>query len=168
MKARISLAVLGLAIVGTAIASSQSQSGDPRVEMQKCAVCKYLAEKPELMEKMTWETHKIDNGMISVASAPKEAKDEFHAVHEKMMQAVAKVKADQQQGKPVELCSYCESMSDLMKAGAKQENVDTATGTVCLVTSNDPAVVQKIHAAAEKAIADQRQMEQQLKSQAAQ
>jgi uncharacterized membrane-anchored protein YhcB (DUF1043 family) len=168
MKACLSLAVVALAVAWSTTVRAESQSGDPRMEMQKCEVCKFLAEKPDLMKQMTWETHKIDNGMISVASGPKENKDEFHAVHEKMMQAVAKVKADQQQGKPVQLCEYCQSMSELMKAGAKQQNIETAGGAICLVTSDDPAVVQKIHAAADKAIAQQQQMEQQLRSQASQ
>ena len=50
-------------------------------------------------------------------------------------------------------------MSELIKSGAKKQDINTATGGICLVTSNDPAVVQKIHALADKAIAEQEEMQ---------
>jgi hypothetical protein len=70
------------------------------------------------------------------------------------------VKTDMQQGKKVELCSYCTAMSGLMQAGAKEEQVATSNGEINLVTSKDPAVVEKIHAVADQAIAMQKQMQQ--------
>ena len=110
------------------------------------------------MKSMNWETHKIDNGMLSVASVPKDKKSEFDAVHAQMKQNVAQVEADQAQGKAVELCDYCKTMGELLKSGAKKQDIDTATGGICLVTSNDPATVEKIHIAADKAIAEQEKM----------
>jgi len=159
MRIFLSVTVLGLAAGWTTLASAASTADSLEQQMQKCAVCKAMAEKPELMKSMSWETHKIDNGMLSVASVPKDQKSDFDAVHEKMMQNVEQVKADQQQGKTVELCDYCKSMGELMKSGAKKQDIDTATGAICLVTSSDPTVVQTIHAAADKAIAEQEKME---------
>jgi hypothetical protein len=128
--------------------------------MKRCEVCKVLAEKPVLMEHMRWETHKIDNGMLCVASVSEEHKKDFDAAHKKMMQCIAKVTADQKAGKKVQLCSFCVGMGDLMKAGAKQQEINTATGAISLITSSDPATVEKIHAQADKAIAEQKKLEQ--------
>jgi hypothetical protein len=149
---------LGLATGWTTLVGAVSTADSPEKQMQKCAVCKALAARPELMKNMNWETHKIENGMLSVASVSKDQKKEFDAVHEEMLQNIEQVKAAQRQGKDVELCDYCKSMSELMKSGAKKQDIDTATGGICLVTSSDPAVVEKIHAVADMAIAEQKTM----------
>ena len=47
------------------------QHGFAAAANAKMHVCKAMAAKPELMKSMTWETHKIANGMLSVASVPK-------------------------------------------------------------------------------------------------
>jgi hypothetical protein len=75
------------------------------------------------------------------------------------MQAVEKVKADSQAGKEVELCRFCASIGELMKLNAKAQHITTATGEIHLFTSDDPAVVAKIHAHADKAIEEQKKME---------
>jgi hypothetical protein len=166
MKTIIPLAVVGLAVGWSSASFSQaeqsnSQHDNMMAAMKKCAVCKYMAEKPELMKDMTWETHKIDSGMLSLTTVPKETKKEFDAVSAKMMQAIEKVKADMKQGKRVELCEYCAAMGELSRAGAKHQHIETSTGAIDMMTSNNPNVVKKIHALADKAIAEQKQMEQQ-------
>jgi len=153
-------AIAGLVVCCAASAYAASSADSFDQQMQKCEVCKVMAAKPDLMKNMTWKTHKIDNGMLSVATVPKDKKGEFDAVHDQMMQNVEKVKAKQQQGQPVQLCEYCTAMSELMKAGANKQDIETETGDICLVTSNDAAVIQKIHALADKAIAEQLEMAQ--------
>jgi hypothetical protein len=158
--------IVSLVVVGLVVGSSSSVLGDAAhdnmiAEMEKCVVCKYMAEKPELMKEMTWETHKIENGMLCLTTVPKDFKHEFDAVGAKMMQAIEKVKADAQAGKEVELCSFCASMGELMKLNAKEQHIKTATGAIHMVTSDDPAIVAKIHGFADKAIEEQKKMEQQ-------
>ena len=77
-------------LLGTAIllfspwvASLDAEAPDETqlAEMKKCAVCKEMADTPHLMEHMTWETHKIDNGMLCVASVPMEHAKEFASLH---------------------------------------------------------------------------------------
>jgi hypothetical protein len=160
MKTIVSLAVVGLAVGWSSAVFGEAAHDHMLAEMEKCAVCKYMAEKPELMKDMVWETHKIENGMLCLSTVPKEFKHEFDAVMEKMMHAVEHVKADAQQGKETELCRYCASMGELMKLGAKQEQINTSTGAIDLCTSGDPAVVAKIHEFADKAIAEQQKMKE--------
>jgi hypothetical protein len=151
-----------LALLSPCVASLGADAANDALlaEMKKCAVCRAMAEKPDLMEHMTWETHKIDNGMLCVANVPKEHAKEFANLHAKMMQNVAKVKADLREGKAVQLCSFCQSMGDLEKSGAKQQVIDTATGSITLVTSTDPEVVKKIHEQADRVIAEQKKLQQ--------
>ena len=161
MKTIISLAALGLAVGWSSAAVAQNEEHSFAEEMQKCAVCKYMAENPELMKEMTWETHKIDNGMLCLTTVPKEMKKEFDTVSAKMMQAIAKLEADPTHAKEVQLCSFCRSMGELHKLNAKMQHIDTQTGAIHMSTSNDPAIVKKIHAMADKAIAEQKKMQQQ-------
>src|SRR5262245_58581680 len=114
MKTLATTLVLGLSACWTAAAYGASPE-EHMAEMKKCAVCSVMLEKPELMKDMTWETHKIENGMLSVASVPKELHKEFAAMHEKMMKNIEKVKADLQQGKAVQLCGFCQGMGELDK-----------------------------------------------------
>jgi hypothetical protein len=161
MKTIVSLAALGLAVGWSSAALAQNEEHNLIEEMQKCAVCKYMAENPELLKEMTWETHKIDNGMLCLTTVPKEQKKEFDAVSAKMMQAIAKLEADPAHAKEAKLCSFCRSMGELHKLHAKMQHIDTQTGAIHMVTSDDPALVKKIHAMADKAIAEQKKMQQQ-------
>lgn len=156
MKAIVSLAILGLAAAWSSSVFAEDPTDKIVAEMKKCAVCKNLADDPELMKNMNWETHKIANGMLSVSSVPKGMKKEFDEVSEKMHHAIEQVSADAKAGKQVDLCNFCSSMAELMKAGAKQQHIETSTGSIDLCTSDDPAVVTKIHEMADKAIAVQK------------
>jgi hypothetical protein len=160
MKTIVTLAVVGFAAAWSSAVFGETATDDTLAELKNCAVCKYFAEKPELMKNMVWETHKIENGMLSLTTVPKELKQEFDALGAKMMQAIEQVKADSQAGKPVELCNFCAAMGELMKAGAKQQHIGTSVGAIHLCTSEDPDVVAKIHALADKAIAEQKKVEQ--------
>jgi hypothetical protein len=51
-------------------------------------------------------------------------------------------------------------MGELMQANAKEQHIDTQVGAIHLITSNDPATVAKIHAVADKAIAEQKKMQE--------
>jgi hypothetical protein len=166
MKAIFSLAIAGSAVAWSSLVFGQVQQSTGQhenflAEMKKCAVCKYMAENPELLREMTWETHKIDNGMLCLTTVPKAMKKEFDAISAKMMQAIEKVKAEEKQGTEVQLCHFCVTMGELMKLDAKQEHIETQTGAIHLCTSDDPTVVKKIHAMADKAIAEQKKMKEQ-------
>jgi hypothetical protein len=157
MKAVFTFSALTLALAASwaAYAATADEALD---EMKHCAVCKVMMEKPELMESMTWECHKVDAGMLCLATVPKAMKKTYDEVHKKMMENVEHVKAEAAAGRDVELCHFCSAMGALEKAGAKEETIDTATGSVYLVTATDPNVVAKIHAHADEAIAQQEAM----------
>ena len=159
MKTFVASIVVGLLACGVGVAVAEHHEGELAKEMEKCAVCKSMA-KPELMKHMTWETHKIENGMLCVASVPKEQKKEFDAAHQEMTKAIAAVTAAAQSGQKPELCGFCQGMGELTKAGAKHQEIATKTGAISIFTSSDPAVLAKIHAQADKTIEMQKKMEQ--------
>lgn len=158
MKSFLTVAILALTASWATLTCAAPPDEAMMAEMEKCAVCKHLAANPALLQNMSWETFKIDNGMLCVMSAPKEMKSELEALGQKMDAEMEKIKADKLAGKEVEVCALCASMGELMETGAKEQEIKTATGMIHLMTSADPAVVAKIHANADKAIAMQKQM----------
>ncbi len=158
MKSLLALALI-VASASSAVAANDTEQAMME-GMKKCAVCKHLTDNPELMKSMTWETHKIDNGMLCVTTAPKEQRDNFVDLNEKMHAEIEKVKADQKSGKEVQLCDMCADMGKLVEAGANEKEIQIPNGSIHMLTSSDPAVVAKIHANADKAISMQKQMAQ--------
>jgi hypothetical protein len=157
MKTRLALGLV--AILTCCLASAHAVTEKEMIaEMEKCAVCKHLALKPELMKDMTWETHKIDNGMLCVSTVPKEQMSAFEAMNKEMEAAVEEVKSAAQEGKPIEVCEFCAGWGELLKSGAKEKQISLTNGMIHMFTSDDPAVVAKIHAEADKAIAMQKQI----------
>jgi cell division FtsZ-interacting protein ZapD len=159
MKSRIALTLIATLTCCLTVAHAISEA-EITESMEKCDVCKHIAAKHELMKNMTWETHKIDNGMLCVSTVPKEKKSEFDALAKEMTTAIEEVKAAKEQGQEVELCELCEGWAELIKAGAKEKEISLTNGSIHMITSDDPAVVAKIHAEADKAIEIQNQLAQ--------
>lgn len=107
---------------------------------ESCICCKPMHDNPALMSRMKWETHKITNGLMMVAAPPEGMIDEFEATCHAMHTAAENAKPSDP------MCGFCLSFTELAKAGAKVEEVKTGVGQMTLITSDDPAVVKKIHA----------------------
>src|SRR3954463_2194974 len=99
MKAIFSLAVLGLAVAWSSSVFAENETDKMLAEMKKCDVCKNLIENPELLMSMDWETHKTENGMLSLSTVPKKKKKDFDKVNGKMRHAIEQVTADVKAGK---------------------------------------------------------------------
>jgi hypothetical protein len=161
MKTRSILTSIALVVSMASVVLAASNDQAVMAEMEKCDMCKHIAANPELMQNMTWETHKIDNGMLCVSTVPKEKMSDFQALNAKMKSTMDKMKTDADAGKQPELCFLCEGMAALMKTGAvKEKEIQLTNGSIHMMTSDDPAMVAKIHAEADKAIDMQKQMAQ--------
>ena len=132
-----------LAVVVLSAISIADQSGQKKawIDLQGCDMCKHMGDNMEMMQHVTWENHKIANGMLSASVVPKKYREQMNAVHEKM-KAVGEKAA---KGGKLTTCGHCESFGKLVMAGAKTEEIKTDFGYISLVTSSDPEVVKKIH-----------------------
>ena len=114
-------------------------------DLENCVFCKNMLEDPGLLPHMTWENHKVANGMLQIFTVQPEYKKSYA----KCMQAMETVGNDMMNGKvnPMEakMCGSCAAYGQLMMAGAKMENVQGDAADCALMTSSDPAVVAKIH-----------------------
>jgi hypothetical protein len=114
-------------------------------DMENCVFCKNLIEDPGLLPHMTWESHKIANGMVQIFTVQPQYKQSYA----KCMQAMETIGNDMMSGKvnPMEakMCGSCAAYGQLMMAGAKNEHVPGDAADVSLITADDPALVVKIH-----------------------
>ena len=107
-----------------------------------CGICKPMMAEKGLMDHLQWETHGIATGMLSVTTVDPKFAKAYEQAHEKMMANVERM----EQGEKMELCPFCTRMTALAQAGAKFENLSTKGGAhILAVTSEDDAVVSKIH-----------------------
>lgn len=133
------VALFAFACLST-VAIADHHEGGSWFDMEKCGMCKHMAGHQELMMSMKWETHLIDNGMMSIATIPDQHKATMESVHQKMKAAAEQLKA----GKEMHLCGFCDSYGKLMDAGAKEQEIETEFGMVALLTSDQPELADKI------------------------
>jgi hypothetical protein len=132
-------------------------------DMEHCAMCKHMADHPDLVTKIKCETHVIDNGMLMVSDIPKEQQAAMEAVHKKMGETIAELMS----GKELPLCGFCSGFGKLMEAGAKSQEIKTSMGTISLLTSDKPEVVKKIQEFAKQTQTEYEKMQQQMQAKAA-
>jgi hypothetical protein len=135
-------------------ANQETVAAKPWFDLQNCAMCKHLAAEEGLMDAMHWEIHKIDNGMLTVATIPENMKAKF----KKAEAAMAKTAKEMESGKELPLCGFCEAYGKLMAAGVKTQEFKGEAANVSLITSDDPAVVKQIHAMADRTIKEHKAM----------
>jgi len=153
MKAKF-LIVPAVLLSLVSIATAGEQAEKPWFDMKNCAMCSHLMENPELLPHMTWEHHKLDNGIISVTTVDREYVDAYRAVSAKMQATADKLKA----GEALPLCGMCTAYGALFAEGAHLNRIETERGAVYLVTSDKPEVVKDIHDWADQTNDEMKQM----------
>jgi hypothetical protein len=109
-------------------------------DLEGCAMCKNFAAEPGLMEHIEWENHMISDGVMTISVVDEEYQDAMKRAEKKMAAVGQQLAA----GEQLPLCGFCTSYGKLMMAGTKIEQFDTKLGTVVLMTSSDPKVVEMI------------------------
>ncbi len=154
MKHIISFALV-LAFASTSYAQDNKEK--PFFDMENCTICKCMKNMD--MNRIKWETHKIDNGMLMMMVVPEDMKATWATCKKNMDATVTKMES----GTEMEVCRFCTSFGELMESGAKTKELETAVGCITLVTSDDPAVVGKIHTMALKIQDEHKKMMEMMK-----
>jgi hypothetical protein len=129
------LSLLALVVV-TAGAAGESTWFD----MDSCVMCKSMASNPKLMENLNWEQHNISNGFVAVTTVSEKYLDDYRAAHEDMNKTAMRL----HKGEMLELCESCTALGKCMMKGVSQEYVETSSGDVWIVTSDNPEVVAEL------------------------
>lgn len=145
------LAILFFGTIGTLSAAE----GSSWFDMTNCAMCAPMMAEKGLMEHMKWENHKVATGMMSVTIVD----PAFAAAYGRAGQKMNELGMKLAKGEKMPLCGHCQSIGDLMGAGAKMDNFATGAGHVMAVTGTDPALITKIQAHCDRTVAEMAKME---------
>ena len=167
MMTRISLAVVFGLLVATSLSAvaivqekDKQESEAAWFDMDNCAICKNMASMKKDMHKIKWESHMLDNGMISVAKVPDDMKDAMEEAKAGVEKTVAKLA----QGEQLEMCGYCQNYGKLMEMGANFKEIESMGVKISIVTSNDSEVVKAIQEMGKRAKVEHDKMIAKLKS----
>jgi hypothetical protein len=132
------LAVVAVSLMAAGFAAAQEK---PWLDLQNCSFCRHLTTDPKLLENMTWDHYDISNGLMSVTTV----KPEFKASYLKAEDDMKKLGEEMAKGKTdIKMCGMCDYYVKLMAAGAKFEPIVTPNGSILLITSDKPEVLQMI------------------------
>lgn len=140
---RVLFAIL-LLTAGVALAAPNEDWFD----LENCGMCKNLTTDQELFAAMQWDTKLFANGLIEITTVPAAYEQRFQKLMAKMEATGQKMMA----GEKMEMCSMCMSYGGLMMAGASMEQMHAGESHISVISSRDPAVVEKIRAHGQKTI----------------
>lgn len=157
-KRMIGLLVVSLAMLSFSVSTAQDR---PWFDMENCSFCKNLLAEEGLMDHFTkWEHHNVDNGSVSITVVDKEYLEPYlRAAHN--MDEVAK---RLQQGENLPMCGMCQAYTDVMKMGARWDDVQSDNMFVSLWYSDDPDVVARIHAVTNTTNDELKKMQEAMKA----
>jgi hypothetical protein len=139
------------AIAVVSLVASASPAAEPAwFDLENCAFCKHLGENPGLLDHVTWENHPIDRGLLMIATVDAEYREAYHDAMAAMEELGAKMQRGEIDPTSVTMCGSCLAYGALIMSGAKVETIETATGDITLLTADEPKLVAKIHAYAER------------------
>ena len=115
----------------------------PWFDLENCAFCKNLSAEPGLVEHMCTEYHDLSNGVIAMTVIDEEYREAYQRA-QKNMQKVAE--EWNKTGQTPYTCGFCSAYGEFMMAGVKFEPVHGEEAEVLLMTSDDPVMVEKLHA----------------------
>ena len=120
-------------------------SGSGWFDMEGCEFCKNLMVEPELLHHLTWESHNIKNGMLSITTVEPEYADAYATANKAMEKLGSDMMSGAVNPMQVKMCGHCAAFGQLLMAGAEMEVVPGEAAEVSLITSSDPALVTRIH-----------------------
>ena len=144
--------ILFLSMICLGLAAAIVQAGDekPWLDPENCDMCTNMMAQPGLLEHMKMENLNVGSGMISLVTVDPEFQAAYATAYAGMQKSGEKMMA----GEEMNLCGCCTDIGALMTAGAKMDNLPTANGSVMLLSSTDPKLVEKIHAHADRTNAE--------------
>ena len=155
MKSKRIAMVLGtFALAALALPLAAAPGSPTWFDLENCSMCKHMMAEEGLMDHMKWENHLTQDGMMSVTVVAAGYEEAFTRSMMNMKATGEKLMS----GEKMYLCGFCQSFGGLHMAGANVEHFETVAGYVELVTSRDPAVVEKIHAHGKRTIDEYNKM----------
>lgn len=119
-------------------------------EMAKCSVCKNMVSALPEIGPMQIDVVRLNNGAAIMHTVQPAKADVYHKAHAATAKAGEACMTMTDEQAKTQLCSHCQEMRGIMKAGATMSTGTTKNGDLMVLTSNDPAVQARIAGLASK------------------
>ena len=142
------LVLLPLAIVAMIALAVQSEepAAGGWLDPAGCYFCQPLTQTEGLMEHLTWENHKLKNGMMSVTTYPAEWKEKYKACSVEMEKRWSTFDP----AKPQHLCGMCSAWMKMPMDKIAWETVEFSGGEIHITNTADPALLAQLHEITDK------------------
>ena len=114
-------------------------------DYENCAFCKTLLEDPGLLEHSTWENHAIKNGSMSIVVVDPQYAEAMATAEKKMSDLGNKISKGEVNPMTMKMCGHCMSFGMIVMSGVNMERVNAEAAVITMMTSDDPAMVQRLH-----------------------
>jgi len=143
MMGCLSALVAGIAVAG----DMKAEGADPMEAMMKCRVCQHLAPHLEVLgPAMTMDVARLNDGVALMHGVTDpEVLPTYREVSAKMNEAAESCMAMSDEEASANLCEMCQEIRGAVNAGAHLSMGDTRMGDMMVITSEDPALQQKLH-----------------------
>lgn len=157
-NARTIMVALVFTMMVFVIATAQDK---PWFDMENCAFCKNLSAQPGLMDHLTkWEHHNVKNGSVSITVVD----EAYLPAYKKAMMMMGETGKKMQAGEKLPMCGMCEAYGGLKMKGVQMEEVGSDNVFISLMYSDDPEVINEIHAMTDRTNDEMMKMEEMKKS----
>ncbi len=154
-KVSIGAAVVALAMIVVAFA------GKPWFDMENCDYCSNLIAEKGLMENMPkWEHHNVKNGSMTITVV----NEEYIPAYKRAMAKMEEVGKREQAGEKVNTCGMCDAYSALFMKGVQWDVVESGNTFISLMWSDNPEIVDEIHAMTDRTNKEMAMMEEMEKA----
>ena len=123
------------------VVAVQAEDNRTWVDMINCPICNNVTAEEGLAENMTWEHQLTATGMVSSFTVNPEYQDHFERAKAGMKEKIGQIMS----GEKLDICGYCTSVTDLLKAGVVADNVVTKGSDVTVLSATDKTLIEKIH-----------------------
>jgi len=146
MKRSVYLLIGLVALLGTAATAGDEK---PWFDMEGCSFCKHITAEEGLKEHMCFEYHPLTNGVLSVTTVAEDYREAYGRA-QKNMEAVGMEMMKDPQAPPPYMCGFCEAYGGFIMAGVMPQHVKSSVGDIMVWTSDNPEMVAKLHAFAQR------------------
>jgi hypothetical protein len=152
-KILVLMAILAIAL--PAVAGDHPATKSTWFDMENCAFCENLIKDPALLEHTTWEGHALKNGIMYITTVDPEYAESMAKAAKAMEQVGSDLMSGKRNPMETKMCGHCAEFGQIMMAGVHMENVKGDAAEVSIFTSDDPALVKRMHTLVER---DQQEM----------
>ena len=119
-----------------------------------CYYCQPLMETEGMLEHCTWESHKIENGVLDVTTVEPGWEEAYEKAHQEMTDRWNAFDP----ANPQKMCGMCQAFVAAWDESIQMQDIKTMHGHVMLTTSPKPEVVKKLHMIADRTTKEMKKM----------